>query len=182
MVTPTSIPLLLRALHLPSPKHIGIRIATADAILETATKGMPSTDKLALLTILDLGTVLGQLVEVGRGAGVQSTPEMELFREKLAKVLNGVGTELCKIIEEVNFFVALSPLSLIVSHLRPPLHQKRNTPLSLSPRHSSRCSFDSSATPETKLRRPSFLSLSPFSESTKRSERERWAPRIRPRP
>ena len=102
MVTPTSIPLLLRALHLPSPKHTAIRIATADAILETAAKGMPSTDKLALLTILDLGTVLAQLVDVGRVPGVQSTPEIESFREKLAKVLNGVGTELCKIIDEVS--------------------------------------------------------------------------------
>jgi hypothetical protein len=102
MVTPTSIPLLLRALHLPSPADIAIRSATADALIETVTKGMPPADKLALLTVLDVGTVLGRLIDIGREAGATTaSDEVELFREKLAKVLNGVGTELCKICDDV---------------------------------------------------------------------------------
>ena len=109
MVTPTSIPLLLRALHLPSASDIRIRTATADALLETVTKGMPATDKLALLQVLDIGTVLGRLMDIGRENGAtEASDEVELFREKLAKVLNGVGCELCKIVEDVS--AALSSL------------------------------------------------------------------------
>lgn len=109
MVTPTSIPLLLRALHLPSPADLSIRTATADALLETVTKGMPATDKLALLQVLDVGTVLGRLVDIGREAGATSaSDEVEMFREKLAKVLNGVGSELCKICEDVRLSCLLS--------------------------------------------------------------------------
>lgn len=102
MVTPTTIPLLLRALHLPEKENIGIRIATADAILETVTKGMFPNDKLSLLAVLDLGTILESLKEVGR-IGSERDSELDSLREKLAKVLNGVGTELCKISEEVGF-------------------------------------------------------------------------------
>lgn len=96
MVTPTSIPLLLRALNLTGQDNTVIRIAAADALLETILKGMPASDKLALLQVLDVGTVLGQLVSQDNGTG----DETQLFREKLAKVLNGVGCELCKIQEE----------------------------------------------------------------------------------
>lgn len=102
MVTPTSIPLLLRGLHLQAPADISIRTATADTLLETVTKGMPASDKLAMLSVLDVGTVLGQLIDVGReGGATAASDEVEQFREKLAKVLNGVGCELCKIIDDV---------------------------------------------------------------------------------
>lgn len=101
MVTPVTIPLLLRGLHLSSPAHTAIRIATADALIDTVTKGMPSNDKLALLNVLDLVTALNELVNVGRTSAQLSDSAMEMFREKLAKVLNGMGTELCKITEDV---------------------------------------------------------------------------------
>lgn len=103
MVTPVTIPLLLRGLHLPSPAYTSIRIATADALIETVTKGMPSNDKLALLTVLDLGAVILPLLELGRAGGnVRAENEIEMLRERIAKLLNGMGTELCKICEEVS--------------------------------------------------------------------------------
>lgn len=102
MVTPTSIPLLLRALHLPSPLDLGIRTATADALIETVSKGMPASDKLALISVLDIPSVLSRLVEFGRENGqVEASEEVERFRTKLGALLNAVGNELCKLIEEV---------------------------------------------------------------------------------
>lgn len=68
-MTPTTIPFLLRALHLPAPADLALRTTTADALLETVTKGMPAADKLALLAVLDLGAVLSTLVGVGRENG-----------------------------------------------------------------------------------------------------------------
>lgn len=93
MVTPTSIPLLLRALNMATPETAPVRIAAADTLLETVLKGMPATDKLALLGVLDIGTVLASLLD-------QNTGSSEEFREKLGKVLNGAGCELCKIQED----------------------------------------------------------------------------------
>lgn len=114
MVTPTSIPLLLRALHLPSPADSAIRSATADALVETITKGMPPADKLSLLTVLDIGAVLARLIDVGRtnGAG-EVNSVVEVFREKLAKILNGVGTELCKICDDVGFHLKPPAISIL---------------------------------------------------------------------
>ncbi|SCV74530.1 BQ2448_7559 [Microbotryum intermedium] len=114
MVTPSTIALLLRALNLPSTSDdLSIRTAAADALLETISKGMPPSDKLALLSVLDIASVLGRLVEerdasisqLANGktvAGTSSEDEMDAFAEKFAKLLNGVGCELCKICEDNN--------------------------------------------------------------------------------
>ncbi|SGY86016.1 BQ5605_C009g05795 [Microbotryum silenes-dioicae] len=114
MVTPSTIALLLRALNLPSTSEaLSIRTAAADALLETISKGMPPGDKLALLSVLDIASVLGRLVEerdasmlqLANGkaaAGAPSDDEMDAFAEKFAKLLNGVGCELCKICEDNN--------------------------------------------------------------------------------
>jgi exportin-T len=114
MVTPTTIGLLLRCVNLPSPLAISVRSATTDALIETVSKGMPASDKLKLFEVLDLGTVLSALVDVGREGGRKEaeTEQIELFREKLAKLLNGVGTELCKIIDDVR---------IAFSRMHPPL-------------------------------------------------------------
>ncbi|KAK4048624.1 pre-tRNA nuclear export protein [Microbotryomycetes sp. JL201] len=101
MVTPTSIPILLRALHLSSPADIGVRTASVDTLLETLSKGMPAPDKLSLLSVLDVATVLTQLSSVGRENGAASgSGDVEAFREKLGKLLNGAGLELCRIAED----------------------------------------------------------------------------------
>ncbi|KAM0787298.1 hypothetical protein ACM66B_007074 [Microbotryomycetes sp. NB124-2] len=101
MVTPSSIPILLRGLHLSSTADIGVRTASVDTLLETLSKGMPAPDKLSLLTVLDVATVLAQLSSVGREAGVASgSGDVEAFREKLGKLLNGAGNELYRIVED----------------------------------------------------------------------------------
>lgn len=102
MVTPSTISLLLRTLDLPSPSCLSIRTATADTLIETVLKGMPAPDKLKLFEVLDVATVLRALKDVGREGGrTEASEEEEAFRERLAKLLNGVGTELCKMLDEV---------------------------------------------------------------------------------
>ncbi|GAA5912917.1 Ran GTPase-binding protein LOS1 [Sporobolomyces salmoneus] len=102
MVTPPTISLLLRTLNLPHPSCLPIRIATADTLIETVMKGMPAGDKLKLFQVLDVATVLSALKDVGREGGRTdaASDEEEGFRERLAKLLNGVGTELCKMLDE----------------------------------------------------------------------------------
>lgn len=111
MVTPQTIGLLLRAINLPSSPSLNttpIRTVTADTLLETVGKGMPAGDKLRLFEVLDVAAVLTGLQEVGReGRRTEADDETELLREKLAKLLNGVGGELCKIIEDVRWFSSL---------------------------------------------------------------------------
>lgn len=103
MVTPATIGLLLQCINLPSPLTITIRSATADTLIETVGKGMPASDKLKLFEVLDVGTLLAALQEVGREGGKREaeSEDVELLRTKLARLLNGVGTELCKIIDDV---------------------------------------------------------------------------------
>ncbi|BGP20360.1 hypothetical protein JCM10213_002332 [Rhodosporidiobolus nylandii] len=105
MVTPSTIGLLLRAINLPSSPSLpttAIRSATADALIETVSKGMPAADKLRLFEVLQVDAVLTGLADVGRGPEDSDDDETELFREKLAKLLNGVGGEVCKIIDDNN--------------------------------------------------------------------------------
>ncbi|GJN94034.1 hypothetical protein Rhopal_007097-T1 [Rhodotorula paludigena] len=104
MVTPSTIGLLLRCINLASPLAIAIRSATADTLIETVGKGMPAPDKLRLFEVLDVGTVLAALVDTGREGGRKEaeSDDVERFREKLAKLLNGVGTELCKILDDTS--------------------------------------------------------------------------------
>ncbi|GAA6052810.1 hypothetical protein JCM3770_006263 [Rhodotorula araucariae] len=114
MVTPSTIGLLLRCINLSSPHAVAIRAATADTLIETVSKGMPAPDKLKLCEVLDVGTVLAALVDTGREGGKQDaeSEEVELFREKLAKLLNGVGAELCKIIDDT----ASAPEAKVTAH------------------------------------------------------------------
>ncbi|GAA5993378.1 hypothetical protein JCM11641_008430, partial [Rhodosporidiobolus odoratus] len=106
MITPPTISLLLRAINLPTSPTFSttsIRIATADALIETVSKGMPAPDKLRLIEVLNVGQVLAALVaEKGAGAGEEGEEGEgeEEFRDKLGKLLNGVGGEVCKIIED----------------------------------------------------------------------------------
>lgn len=171
MVTPTTIGLLLRCVNLPAPPAISVRSATTDALIETVSKGMPASDKLKLFEVLDLGTVLSALVDVGRESGRKEaeTEQIELFREKLAKLLNGVGTELCKIIDDVRAAILAAVFLADVWSARslpaPP------TPRSPLPRWrlpSSRFFSAFSSTLATTPRSPSMPSLPPFSPSTRR--------------
>lgn len=55
-------------------------------------------DKLQLIRVLSLQEVLGSIEEQTRGR-----EDNTLFREGLGKVTNGLGLELCKLVEDVSF-------------------------------------------------------------------------------
>jgi len=93
IISPESIPLLYQALQLPT---LSIQTAVADTLIETVAKGMPSSDKLKLIQFLNLHQVLTNLVSSLQG----KSDDQEMFKEKLAKLLNVVGTELCKIADD----------------------------------------------------------------------------------
>ncbi|KAF8309914.1 ARM repeat-containing protein [Clavulina sp. PMI_390] len=94
-VTPDTLPLLFRLLSDPAQT---IRVETANAFLRMVNKGLKEPqDKLHLLRVLSLREVLTTLEEQTRGQDDQ-----HLFRESLGKVANGLGLELCKLIEDVS--------------------------------------------------------------------------------
>lgn len=105
MVTPRTVPLLFRLLHHGAAS---LRLAAADTLLEITSKGMKPADKLELLRVLNLTEVLAALENrtrdadgKGKGAnGLASGDDNVDFRERLAKLANGVAMELCKIVEE----------------------------------------------------------------------------------
>ena len=113
VVTTSFLPLLFRCLSMP---HLSVRLASADLLYELVTKGMPPSDKLELLRVLDISEAIKQLLDVDdarkgisingntNGASVDAAGHdegSELFREKLARVLGGMGLELTKIVDEV---------------------------------------------------------------------------------
>ena len=78
---------------------------------------MPPSDKLELIRVLDVSEAISQLLDAddirkiaatnghvnGNGSGAPSQDESsEMFREKLARILDGMGLELTKIVDEVN--------------------------------------------------------------------------------
>ena len=70
------------------------------------TKGLKEpTDKLQLYRVLSLGQVLGALEERTRqeqqSRGEDTDEGEESYREALARLLNGLGLELAKLMEEV---------------------------------------------------------------------------------
>lgn len=119
MVTPRTIELLLRALHLP---YADTRCAAAEALLEIIFKGMKPVDKQQLLTLLALTPTLARLEQETRSAGTHAQilslgldrhaspsftplpqadgPENSEFRQRLAKLVDGITLELSKILDE----------------------------------------------------------------------------------
>lgn len=102
-VTPTTIPLLFSLLSDPS---LPIRLATCGALLRMVSKGLKEpTDKLQLYKVLSLGQVLAALEERTRQEqqqrGEDTDEGEESYREALARLLNGLGLELAKLMEEV---------------------------------------------------------------------------------
>ncbi|OCH95393.1 ARM repeat-containing protein [Obba rivulosa] len=101
-VTPTTIPLLFTLLSDPS---LPIRLATSVALLRLVAKGLKEpSDKLQLIKVLSLGQVLDALEQktraeqTSRGSDVDEGEES--YREALGKLLNVLGLELCKLIDE----------------------------------------------------------------------------------
>ncbi|OBZ72293.1 Exportin-T [Grifola frondosa] len=101
-VTPTTIPLLFTLL---SDASLAIRLATSVALLRIVSKGLKEpSDKLQLIKVLSLGQVLEALEEKtraeqsSRGSDVDEGEES--YREALGRLLNVLGLELCKLVDE----------------------------------------------------------------------------------
>ena len=94
VVTMETVQILYSALDAP---HMPLRYATADTLCEIVSKGMKPVDKLSLIEGLSLDAVLTQLESTTRGQGEAQTE----LREHLARLVNALCTELCKIAEDV---------------------------------------------------------------------------------
>ena len=91
-----TVTILFNALH---SQHPQLRCVTADTLCEIVSKGMKPADKLALIQGLKLDEVIATLESSTRTAGNGDDTPVEL-REHLAKLVNAVSTELCKIAED----------------------------------------------------------------------------------
>ncbi|WFD30897.1 pre-tRNA nuclear export protein [Malassezia sp. CBS 17886] len=94
VVNVDTVHILFRALHAQS---MALRSTTADTLCEIVAKGMKPADKLALLQALDLDGVLAGLESSTRAMGDEGGVEL---REHLARLVNALCTELCKIAED----------------------------------------------------------------------------------
>ncbi|PCH42166.1 ARM repeat-containing protein [Wolfiporia cocos MD-104 SS10] len=101
-VTPTTIPLLFSLLSDPS---LAIRLATSTAISRILAKGLKEPrDKVQLIKVLSLGQVLDALEaktrveQAARGEDVDEGEES--YRESLGRLLNMLGLELSKLVDE----------------------------------------------------------------------------------
>lgn len=101
-VTPTTVPLLFSLLADPS---LAIRLATSAALLRIVSKGLKEPeDKLQLIKVLSLGQVIDALEAKTRAQQIERGPDEdegeESYREALGKLLNTLGLEVSKLIED----------------------------------------------------------------------------------
>jgi exportin-T len=101
-VTPTTVPLLFKLL---ADASLPIRLATSVSLLRIVSKGLKEpSDKLQLLKVLSLGEVLHALEEKTRKEQVERGDDTdegeESYREALGKLLNVLGLELAKLVDE----------------------------------------------------------------------------------
>ena len=97
-VTPHSLYLLNRLLQ---HSHIPFRLLALDALSKIVVKGMKDpSEKIQLLAILSIVPALSPLEEQTRLLRAEngSDEEVEIFRERMAKLLNAYGIELGKIV------------------------------------------------------------------------------------
>ncbi|KAH8118024.1 ARM repeat-containing protein [Phellopilus nigrolimitatus] len=103
-VTPSTIPLLFSLL---SDSSLAIRLASSVAFLRMVAKGLKEpADKLQLFKVLSLGEVLEALEERTRreqvARGEDTDEGEESYREALGRLLNGLGLELAKLVDDNN--------------------------------------------------------------------------------
>ncbi|CEH16479.1 Nuclear mRNA export factor receptor LOS1/Exportin-t (importin beta superfamily) [Ceraceosorus bombacis] len=91
MVTATTLPVLFGLLQHPIT---ALRIAAAETLLEVVSKGMKPPDKIELVRVLDLTTVI-----TGLEASTRGDNDVE-FRERLARLANGNSLELGRIVDD----------------------------------------------------------------------------------
>lgn len=89
-----TVTILFNALH---SQHPQLRCVTADTLCEIVSKGMKPADKLSLIQGLKLDEVIASLESSTRGTSNDAQTEL---REHLAKLVNALCTELCKICED----------------------------------------------------------------------------------
>ncbi|KIJ62794.1 hypothetical protein HYDPIDRAFT_113893 [Hydnomerulius pinastri MD-312] len=101
-VTPTTVPLLFSLLSDPS---LAIRLAASVALLRIVSKGLKEPeDKLQLIKVLSLGRVIDALESKTREQQIQRGSDEdegeESYREALGKLLNVLGLEVAKLIDD----------------------------------------------------------------------------------
>ncbi|KAI5998619.1 armadillo-type protein [Pisolithus albus] len=101
-VTPSTVPLLFSLLADPS---LAIRLATSAALLRIVSKGLKEPeDKLQLIKVLSLDQVIDALEAKTRAQQIERGSDEdegeESYREALGKLLNVLGLELSKLVEE----------------------------------------------------------------------------------
>ncbi|KAG6331220.1 hypothetical protein ID866_7869 [Astraeus odoratus] len=101
-VTPTTVPLLFSLLADPS---LAIRLATSAALLKIVSKGLKEPeDKLQLIKVLSLDQVIDALETKTRAQqierGSNEDEGEESYREALGKLLNVLGIEISKLVED----------------------------------------------------------------------------------
>ncbi|KAF8206454.1 armadillo-type protein [Mycena galopus ATCC 62051] len=119
-VTPTTVPLLFSLLADPS---LPIRLATCVALIRIVAKGLKEPgDKLQLLKVLSLGQVLDALESKTRTEQIERTDtdeDEETYRESLGKLLNVLGLELTKLVEDSTSDNVTSEASLLLAQILP---------------------------------------------------------------
>ncbi|KAH7884716.1 armadillo-type protein [Phlebopus sp. FC_14] len=101
-VTPTTVPLLFSLL---SDASLAIRLATSAALLRIVSKGLKEPeDKLQLIKVLSLGQVIDALESKTREQQLQRGSDEdegeESYREALGKLLNVLGLEIARLIDD----------------------------------------------------------------------------------
>ncbi|KAJ7066937.1 armadillo-type protein [Mycena amicta] len=119
-VTPTTVPLLFTLLADPS---LPIRLATSSALSRIVAKGLKEPgDKLQLLKVLALGQVVDALEAKTRSEKMQrmrADEGEETYREALGKLLNVLGLELVKLIEESGNEAVSSEATMLLNQILP---------------------------------------------------------------
>ncbi|KAJ7903544.1 armadillo-type protein [Mycena olivaceomarginata] len=119
-VTPTTVPLLFNLL---AEKSLPIRLATCVALMRIIAKGLKEPgDKLQLLKVLSLGQVLDALETKTRKEQIERTETdegEEAYREALGKLLNVLGLELTKLVEDSTSEEITAEASLHLTQILP---------------------------------------------------------------
>ncbi|KAJ3517935.1 hypothetical protein NLJ89_g183 [Agrocybe chaxingu] len=120
-VTPTTVPLLFNLL---ADSSLPIRLATSVALLRIVSKGLKEpSDKLQLLKVLSLGQVLEALEAKTRQQqqerGDDTDEGEESYREALGKLLNVLGQELAKLVDDFPNEEVRAEASTYLLHIQP---------------------------------------------------------------
>lgn len=120
-VTPTTVPLLFNLL---ADSSLPIRLATSVSLLRIVSKGLKEPgDKLQLLKVLSLGQVLDALEAKTRAQQIERGDDRdegeESYREALGKLLNVLGLELAKLVDDCSDEDIRAEASTYITQIQP---------------------------------------------------------------